>query len=148
MKVILLEDVKPHGKKGDIVDVSDGYANNFLLPKKKGVAATASNLNELAHRKKKEEENAAQLLEQAQALKAQIEGITVTVSMKKGEGERVFGSVSTKEIAQAAKEQHGLDIDKKKIVLAEPIRTFGEQEVTVKLHAQVTAAMKVSVIAQ
>ena len=137
MKVILLEDVKPHGKKGDVVDVSDGYAKNFLIPKKKGVQANDSNLKNLAHQKKKEEENAAAALEEAKALKERIEAQKVTVHMKKGEGDRAFGSISSKEIAQALQEQHGIEVDKKKIVLPEVLKTFGEHEVTVKLHAQV-----------
>ena len=145
MKVILLEDVKPHGKKGDVVDVSDGYAKNFLFPKKKGVEANASNMKNLEYRKKKEADNAAQALEEAKELKARIEAHTVTVSMKKGEGDRAFGSVSSREIAQALSEQHGLDVDKKKIVLPEPLKTFGEHEVTVKLHAQVTAVIRLLV---
>lgn len=141
MKVILLEDVKPHGKKGDVVDVSDGYAKNFLIPKKKGVEANDTNLKNLAHRKKKEAENAAAALEEAKALKEKIEEKKVTVHMKKGEGDRAFGSISSKEIAQALQEQHGIEVDKKKIVLPEVLKTFGEHEVTVKLHAQVPAVI-------
>ena len=141
MKVILLEDVKPHGKKGDVVDVSDGYAKNFLIPKKKGVEANASNMKNLEHQKKKEADNAAAALAEAETLKEQIEAKRVTVQMKKGEGERAFGSVSSKEIAQALQEQHGITVDKKKIVLPEVLKTFGEHEVTVKLHAQVPAVI-------
>ena len=145
MKVILLEDVKPHGKKGDVVDVSDGYAKNFLIPKKKGVQANDSNLKNLAHQKKKEEENAAAALEEAKSLKERIEAKKVTVQMKKGEGDRAFGSVSSREIAQALQEQHGIEVDKKKIVLPEVLKTFGEHEVTVKLHAQVPAVIHLTV---
>lgn len=145
MKVILLEDVKSLGKKGDIVEVSDGYADNFLIKKKKGVAATEGNLKNLAHEKKKQAENEAERLDEAKALKARIEETSVTVSMKKGEGDKVFGSVSSKEIAQAAAAQHGFEIDKKKITLREPIKSFGTHEVTIRLHPEVSAVLKVEV---
>lgn len=145
MKIILLEDVKTLGKKGDVVDVSDGYARNMLLPKKLGIIADSKNLNELKGQKKRDEKNAAEVLAQAQALALKIEEKTIEVKMKAGEGGRVFGSVSSKEIAAEAKKQHGFEIDKKKIVLSEPVKSFGYTEVPVKLHPQVTATMKVHV---
>ena len=134
MKVILLEDVKSLGKKGDVVNINDGYARNFVLPKKLGVEANNKNLNDLKLQKAKEEKIARQQLEAAQAFAKEMEEDAVVLSIKAGEGGRTFGSVSSKEIAQAYKEQKGKEIDKKKIVLPEPIRSFGVFEVGVKLH--------------
>ena len=148
MQVILLEDVKTLGKKGQIVKVSDGYATNFVLPKKLGVEATPKNLNDLKVQQKRDEKAAAELLAQAQEFGKKVESVTVKVSMKGGEGVKVFGSVSSKEIATAAKQQFGFDIDKKKLQLAEPIKSFGVFEVPVKLHPQVTSKLKVSVTEQ
>ena len=145
MKVILLEDVKSLGKKGDIVDVSDGYAKNFLITKKKGVEANSKNLNDLKLKKANEEKVAAQNLADAKALAAAIAEKTVVVKLKAGEGGKTFGSVSTKEIAEEAKKQHDLDIDKKKIVIDEPIKSLGSYEVTVKLHPKVTGTIRVKV---
>ena len=148
MQVILLEDVKTLGKKGQIVKVSDGYATNFVLPKKLGVEATPKNLNDLKVQQKRDEKAAAELLAQAQEFGKKVESVTVKVSMKGGEGGKVFGSVSSKEIATAAKQQFGFDIDKKKLQVAEPIKSFGVFEVPVKLHTQVTSKLKVSVTEQ
>ena len=145
MEVILLEDVKTLGKKGEVVKVSDGYAANFILPKHLGVEATKANLNNLKNQQKRDAKHAQELLEQMQALALEIEKAPVELSMKAGEGGRVFGSVSSKEIAVAAKEQRGLTLDKKKMVLEEPIKAFGTFEVPVKLHPQVTATLKVNV---
>ncbi|MDO4616463.1 MAG: 50S ribosomal protein L9 [Lachnospiraceae bacterium] len=145
MKVILLEDVKSLGKKGTIVNVSDGYARNMLLPKKLGVEATPKNLNDLKLQKKHEEKVAQEILDAAKELAVKVEQGEVLVSIKTGEGGRVFGSVSAKEIAEAAKEQLSLDLDKKKIQLDGPIRELGVREVPVKLHPQVTAKLKVKV---
>ncbi|MBQ7588047.1 MAG: 50S ribosomal protein L9 [Lachnospiraceae bacterium] len=145
MKVILLEDVKSLGKKGDIVDVSDGYAKNFLITKKKGVEANSKNLNDLKLKKANEEKVAAQNLADAKALAAAIAEKTVVVKLKAGEGGKTFGSVSSKEIAEEAKKQHDLDIDKKKIVIDEPIKSLGSYEVTVKLHPKVTGTIRVKV---
>ena len=145
MKVILLEDVKSLGKKGDVVNINDGYARNFVLPKKLGVEANNKNLNDLKLQKAKEEKIARQLLEAAQAFAKEMEEDAVVLSIKAGEGGRTFGSVSSKEIAQAYKEQKGKEIDKKKIVLPEPIRSFGVFEVGVKLHPKVTGTLRVKV---
>ncbi|MCI5648421.1 MAG: 50S ribosomal protein L9 [Fusicatenibacter sp.] len=145
MKVILLEDVKSLGKKGQTVNVSDGYARNMLLPKKLGVEATPKNLNELKLQKAHEDRVAAAQLADAQAFAAELEGKQVTVAIKVGEGGKVFGSVSTKEIADAAKEQLGYDIDKKKMQLPSPIKMLGTTEVPIKLHPKVTAKLKVVV---
>ena len=145
MKVILLQDVKSLGKKGEIVDVSDGYARNMLLPKKLGVEANAKNINDLKLQKANEEKVAKEHLEAAQAFAKEMENDHVVVSIKAGEGGRTFGSVSSKEIATAYKEQCGKEIDKKKIILPEPIKSFGVYEVAVKLHPKVTGTLKVKV---
>lgn len=145
MQVVLLEDVKALGKKGQIVNVNDGYARNFILPKKLGVEATSKNLNDLKLQKANAERQAAEQLAAAKDLAARIEALSVNLTMKAGEGGRAFGSVSGKEIAAAVSEQLGLDIDKKKMVLPEPIKTFGTHEVPVKLHKDVTAKLSVKV---
>lgn len=145
MKVILLEDVKSFGKKGEVVNVNDGYARNFVLPKKLGVEATGKNMNDLKLQKANEEKVAKEHLEAAQAFAKEMENDHVVVSIKAGEGGRTFGSVSSKEIATAYKEQCGKEIDKKKIILPEPIKSFGVYEVAVKLHPKVTGILKVKV---
>lgn len=145
MKVILLEDVKSLGKKGEIVNVNDGYARNFILPKKLGLEATGKNLNDLKLQKANEEKVAQELLQEAKDLAAKIEAGKVEVSIKVGEGGRTFGSVSSKEIASAVKEQMNYDIDKKKIQLKDAIKSLGEHAVPVKLHPKVTAELKVIV---
>ena len=143
--IILLQDVKSVGKKGDVVEVSDGYAKNFIFKKKLGKPADSKNMNDLKLQKANEEKMAAQNLADAQEFSKVIETRTIVVKLKAGEGDKPFGSVSSKEIAQEAKSQHDMDIDKKKIVLAEPIKAFGTFEVPVKLHPQVTATLKVKV---
>ena len=145
MKVILLEDVKSLGKKGEVVNVNDGYARNFVLPKKLGVEATGKNMNDLKLQKANEEKVAQENLDAAKALAAELETKQVMVKIKAGEGGKTFGSVSSKEIATACKEQHGIEIDKKKIVLPESLKNFGSYEVTVKLHPQVAAKLTVKV---
>ena len=127
MKVILLEDVKSLGKKGDLVEVSAGYARNFILPKKKGVEASSKNINDL------------------KLLKTEIEKKELAISIKVGENGKAFGAISSKELAQADKDQFGLTVDKKKIVIDEPIKALGDHEVKIKLHPKVTAALKVKV---
>ena len=145
MDVILLQDVKALGKRGEIVKVSDGYARNFILPKKLGLEANAKNLNDLKLQKAAQAKLEKEQLEAAQALGAQIEGSTVVLRIKTGENGRVFGSVSVKEIAEAMKEQLKLDVDKKKISLANPIRNEGTFSAAVKLHPQVTSELTVKV---
>lgn len=145
MKVILLQDVKSLGKKGQTVEVSDGYARNFILPKKLGIEANARNMNDLKLQKAHEEKVAKERLEEAKELASKIEGLSVELSIKSGKDGRTFGSVSTKEIAQAFKEQNGIEIDKKKISLDEPIRTVGTSIVNIKLHREVTAKLTVKV---
>lgn len=145
MEVILLEDVKALGKKGQIVNINDGYARNFVLPKKLGLEATAKNLNDLKLQKKKAEKEAAEELAVAKEFAVKVEEKPVNLTMKIGEGGRTFGTISTKEIAVAAKQQLGFDIDKKKMKLDEPIKTLGTHIVTVKLHKEVTAKLTVKV---
>lgn len=145
MKVILLEDVKTLGKKGAIIDANDGYARNFLLPKKLGMEATSKNLNDLKLKKSNEEKIVQEQLEEAQKFAKNLETKEIVVSIKAGEGGKTFGSVSSKEIAAAFKEQCGVEIDKKKIQLTESIKNFGIYEVKVKLHPQVLGTLKVKV---
>lgn len=146
MKVILLEDVKALGKKGQVVEVSDGYGKNFILKKKLGVEATGANMNDLKLQKAQNEKLTREQLEAAKALAETLENMSVTLSIKAGEGGRAFGSVSSKEIAAAYKEQNSVEIDKKKIQLPEAIKTFGTHEVPVKLHPQVTGTLRVKVV--
>ncbi len=145
MEVILLEDVKSLGKKGELVNVNDGYARNFLLKKKLGVEATAKNRNELKLQKQHEEKVALEKLEEAKAFAEELKEKSITVSIKTGSGGRSFGSVSTKEVALAAKEQLGYDLDKKKMVLNEPIKSPGVYMIPIKLHQKVTGELKVIV---
>ena len=143
MKVILLQDVKSLGKKGEIVNVNDGYARNFILPKKLGLEATGKNLNDLKLQKNNEKKVAEENLEAAKELAAKIAEAKIVTHIKGGEGGRTFGSVSSKEISEAAKVQLGLDIDKKKLQLPSPIRNLGVTQVPVKLHPKVTGSLKV-----
>lgn len=145
MKIILLQDEKKLGKKGDIIEASEGYARNYILPKKIGVEATPKNLNDLKLQKANEDKLAKEQLDAAKALAEDIEKNTVEVKMKAGEGGRAFGSISSKEIATAYKEQHGVELDKKKVVLPEALKNFGVYEVTVKLHPKVSAKLKVHI---
>ncbi|MDD3338751.1 MAG: 50S ribosomal protein L9 [Lachnospiraceae bacterium] len=145
MKVILLQDVKSKGKKGEIINVSDGYARNMLFPKKLGVEATTKNMNDLKLQNQHEEKIAQENLEAAQAFAKEIESKSVTVAIKVGEGGRVFGSVSAKEIAEAAKAQLGYDLDKKKMQLDSAIKSLGTTMVPLRLHPKVTAELKVIV---
>lgn len=146
MKVILLQDVKALGKKGEIVNVNDGYARNALFPKKLAVEANAKNMNDLKLQNQHADKVAQENYEAALALAKELEDKKVVVKMKGGEGGRTFGSVSTKEIAVAAKEQLGLELDKKKMQLPEPIRSFGMTEVGIKLHPKVTGKFTVHVV--
>lgn len=145
MKVILLQDVKALGKKGEVVNVNDGYARNFILPKKLGVEANGKNLNDLKLQKNNEAKVAQEHLDAAKKLAEELKAGKVVLTMKVGEGGRTFGSVSSKEIAEAVKEQMHLDIDKKKIQLKEQIKTLGTHIISVKLHPEVTAELNVSV---
>lgn len=146
MEVVLLQDVKALGKKGQIVTVNDGYARNFILPKKLGIEANAKNLNDLKLQKQNADKVAANQLAEAKAMAEKLADLSVTVSIKAGEGGRTFGSVSTKEIAKAAMDQLKLDIDKKKMVLPDPIKSLGVTEVPIKLHKDVTGILRVKVV--
>lgn len=149
MEVILLEDVKSLGKKGDVVKVSDGYARNMILPKKLGVEANKKNLNDLKAKKQHEERVAKEQLEAARALAEEVGTKEVTVTLKTGEGGKTFGSVSTKEISAAAKEQLDLELDKKKMQLPEGgLKSLGVYEVAVKFHPKVTGTLKVKIEAE
>ncbi len=145
MKIILLEDVKSLGKKGEIVNVSDGYARNMILPKKLGLEATSKNLNDLKLQNQHAEKVAQENLEAAKNFAKELKDKKVEVKMKAGEGGRTFGSISTKEIAEAAKKQLGLELDKKKMILKDPIKSLGTYEVQIKLHPQVTGTFSVHV---
>ena len=145
MKVILTEDVKSLGKKGEIVNVSDGYARNFILKKNKGVEANGKNLNDLKLKKANDDKIAQQQYEDAQELGKKIEAGKIEVSIKTGEGGKAFGSVSSKEIATEVKAQMELEVDKKKVQLKDAIKALGTYEVPIKLHPKVTAKLKVIV---
>lgn len=145
MKVILTEDVKSLGKKGDIVNVNDGYARNFILKTNKGIEANAKNLNDLKLKKANDDKIAQEHYEAAVELGKKIEAGKIEVSIKTGEGGKAFGSVSSKEIAQEVKAQMNLEINKKKVQLKDAIKALGTYEVPVKLHPKVTAKLKVVV---
>ena len=145
MKVILTADVKNQGKKGDIVEVSDGYGRNMLIKKKLGVEATPKAINDLKLQKKNDAKVAAENLASAKEFAEEISAWKVETKIKTGEGGKTFGSVSSKEIVAAVKEQYGKTIDKKKIVLDEPIKSLGTYEVKLKLHPEVTATMNIHV---
>jgi len=145
MKVILIEDVKSLGKKGEVVNVSDGYARNNLFPKKYALEATPKNINDLKLQKAHEEKVAQEILDEAKAFAEELKDKKVVLSVKVGEGGKVFGSISSKEISEAAKKQLGYDIDKKKMQLPNPIKALGTTMVPIKLHPKVTAELRVMV---
>lgn len=145
MKVILIEDVKSLGKKGEVVDVSDGYARNFLLSKKKGLEATPENMNNLKLKKANEDKIAKEKLEEAKRFAEELSTKSVKLGIKAGEGGKAFGSISAKEIAQAAKDQLGYELDKKKIVMDAPIKSAGSFNIKIKLHPEVTGEINVKV---
>ena len=145
MKIILLKDVKSLGKAGQTVEVSDGYARNFILPKKVGIEANSKNLNDLKLKKAHEDKMAKEQLEAAKAFAEDIKDKVINVSIKIGENGKTFGSIATREIAEQAKKQLGFDIDKKKIVLPEPIKTEGVHTVAYKAHPEVTAQLTINV---
>ena len=146
MKVILLEDVKSLGKKGEVVNVSDGYARNFIIKTKKGIEATSGNLNDLKLQKANDAKVAQENYEAAVELGKKLEEKPVEIRIKAGEGGKLFGAIATKEIAAAIKDQHGLEVDKKKIVLDEPIKSLGTHLIRVKLHKDVTSQLKINVV--
>ncbi len=146
MKVILLEDVKSVGKKGEVVEASEGYAKNFLFKKKLAKEATAANMNDLKLQKQHADKVAAENLQAAKDFATEIEEQKVVVKMKAGENGKAFGSISSKEIAKAYKDQYGKEIDKKKLVLSDAIKNFGTYEVKVKLHPKVIGTLRVQVV--
>lgn len=145
MKVILLKDVKGQGKKGEIKNVSDGYARNFLFKQNLAVEATPANLKALEAQKKKQKQLEQEELEEAKKLKETLETLTVELTAKSGEGGRLFGSITNKQIAEQLQKSHNIKVDRRKIELSEPIRTLGVTNVPVKLHPDVTATLKVHV---
>lgn len=145
MKIILLKDDKNLGKKGDIIEANDGYARNYILPKKIGIEANGKNLNDLKLQKANDAKIAQELLDKARELAVELETKEVVVKIKGGEGGRTFGSVSSKEIATELKSQTGIEIDKKKIQLPEALKSFGVYNVSVKIHPKVTGTLKVKV---
>ncbi|OUN05459.1 50S ribosomal protein L9 [Flavonifractor sp. An92] len=146
MKVILQQDVKGQGKKGQMIEASDGYARNFLLPKKLAVLATAENINTMKQQEKAKKAQEAAEKAEAEATAAKLKDITVRITAKAGNGGRLFGSVTSKEIADALKEQHGINIPKTKIVQDEPIKAFGGYDLKCKLGYEVTGTLKVMVV--
>lgn len=145
MKVIFLKDVKGKGKKGEVKNVADGYAQNFLLKQGLAVEATTANMSTLDAKKRKEEKEAEQELENSKKLKEALEALTVNLKAKSGEGGRLFGSITSKQIAEELQKAHGFKIDKRKFELQDAIRALGHTNVPVKLHPQVTATLKVHV---
>ncbi len=148
MKVLLLQDVKGKGKKGDLITVSDSYGRNVIVAKGFGVEANAGNLNDYKLKKQNEAKVAAENLAKAQELAKNLAGKKIVIPIKVGEGGRAFGSVSSKEIVDEAKKQLSLDVDKKKIVLDAPLKEVGMHEVPVKLHPEVTAKIAVELVAK
>ena len=145
MKVILLEDVKKLGKKGDLVDVSDGYARNMLLKKKLGIEATNKNINDLKLQKAHQDKVAAEQLQEARDLAEEISRKKISMKMKVGDNGKAFGTISTKEMAQAVKDQLGYELDKKKFSVDEPVKALGNYVVKIKLHPKVTAELAMEV---
>ncbi|MHB8157146.1 MAG: 50S ribosomal protein L9 [Desulfocucumaceae bacterium] len=145
MKVVLLQDVKGQGKKGDVLAVAEGYARNFLIPRNLAVEASDSKLKELSNQKAAQEKKKENEEEKARQAASRLEGISVQIKTKVGEGGRLFGAVNNKDIAENLAQQHGIVIDKKKIVLKEPIKTLGEFPVIIRLHPSVQATLKVTV---
>ena len=146
MKVILLEDVKGTGKKGDIVNAADGHAKNFLIPRKLAMEATAANMAQLDARKKSEEQKLRQDVDAAEAIAAKLRDTCVRIPVKVGDGGRMFGSISSKEVAEAVLSQVGITLDKKKLVM-QPVKTPGEHSAMLKLHSKVSVELKFELVA-
>lgn len=145
MKVILTQDVKSQGKKGDVINVSDGYANNFLIKKGLAVMANNENMNVLKNKNASEEHKRQVELDNAKELKSNIDSKEVVITTKTGEGGKLFGSITSMDIASAIKNTLKIDIDKRKILLKDNIKTAGIYEVEIKLHKDVTAKVKVNI---
>lgn len=147
MKVILEQDVKKLGKKGDVLEVSEGYARNFLLPKKYAVEASAVNLNAVKLQKNSEERKRQQAVDEAKLMAAQLSKIEVTLPVKIGENGKLFGSVGGKDVADMLKSKHNIDIDRRKIEIKEAIKGVGDYEAVIKVHPEITSKIKVHIIA-
>lgn len=147
MKVILQEEVKKLGKKGDVLEVSEGYARNFLLPKKYAIEANATNLNAVTLKKNSEERKRQQAVDEAKLMAAQLSKIEVTIAVKIGEGGKLFGAVTGKDIAEVLKSAHQIDIDRRKIEVKEGIKGIGDYDAVIKVHPEITSKIKVHVIA-
>ena len=145
MKVIFLKDVKGKGKKGEIKNVADGYAHNYLLKNNLAIEANQATISQLDGQKKKEQKEAAQELEEAKQLKEKLENLTIELTAKSGEGGRLFGSITTKQVAKELEKTHGIKLDKRKMELDDAIRSLGYTNIPVKLHQDVTATLKVHV---
>jgi large subunit ribosomal protein L9 len=145
MKVILLEDVKNVGKKGALINAKDGYANNFLFPKKLAIEATPVNLKNLENAKKKQEEKEMEIFQEAKKLEEELMKVTIVIKTKAGENGKLFGSITTKEIAEQLEEKSGISIDKRKFELDDTIKSVGEYSVRIKLHPKVVAKIQVIV---
>lgn len=145
MKVIFLQDVKGKGKKGEVKNVSEGYARNFLFPQNLAIEANQGNIKTLQMKKQGEEKKQEEMLNEAKRFKEQIEKVTVEIKAKSGDGGRLFGAVTSKQIAETMKKMK-LKVDKRKIELIEPIRTLGYTNVKIKIHQEVTATIKVHVV--
>lgn len=148
MKVVLLQDVKKLGKKGEVMEVAEGYARNFLMPQKLAAQATKDTLNQLQQQKSATADRQKRQLEEAKLLAAQLAKIEVKVTAKAGEGGKLFGAVTTKDITDAAKAQHGIELDRRKMDITEPIKNLGPASVVMKIHPEVTAEIKVQVIGE
>lgn len=148
MKVILLQDVKGQGKKGEVVNVSDGYARNYLMPKNLAVEASAGKIKELQQQKNSADIKQQRLIQEARVLADRLEKLTINIKTKAGEGGRLFGAVNNKDVAEALERDHNIVIDKKKIVVKEPIKTLGAYPVTIKLFTSVQAEISISVLAE
>lgn len=145
MKVILQSDVKGTGKKGQILEVADGFARNFLFPKKLAIEATTGNIQDVSHKKEVEQRRKEKEKEDAIKLGLKLNALLIEVKTKTGEGGRLFGSVTSKEITEALKKQHGVEVDKRKLEIKDPIKTLGDFEVHVKVHPEVVAKLQVHV---
>ncbi|MGI6145019.1 MAG: 50S ribosomal protein L9 [Clostridia bacterium] len=146
MKVILKQDIKGTGKKDEIINVAEGYARNYLFPKGLAVEATAGNLKELARKKKSQDIKEERELQQAQELAEKLKKVSLSIPVKTGEGGRLFGSISNRDIAEILEKEKGLKIDKRKIELEGTIKELGSYPVTIKLHQQVSVQIQVKIV--
>jgi len=146
MKLILQQEVKGLGKKGDIIEASEGYARNYLLPRKLAIPATAVNVNAVSQQKSAVIRRQQQLLDEVRVMAAQLAKVVVTVAVKTGEGGKLFGAVTAKDISDALAREHGIEIDKRKIELKEPIKMVGVYSAVIKLHPEISAQIQVKVV--